>query len=385
MNTRITMAMVAARAGVHTGTISLALRNHPRLPLKTRQRLQALANEMGYQPDPALSALIAYRSQSRPSQSLPLLAYVTNWESRWGWKEHPAHLAYFEGAQRKAFELGYQLEHFWLREEGMSHRRMSQILHTRGIPGIILAAHEKETARPIDFEWSNFSAVKIDPSPCVQPLHAVTNDRRAIVALAMQRAMAAGYRRIGFVAPFWWDEGVARASSTGFLGEQLRLNPDERIPILYFPAPAEAGLQEPASDPRAPHEPLSAWLRTHRPEVIIGCGAVVKAALAALGISVPEDVALVDTSLETPDGITAGIYPNCQCVGELAADILAGLVQKHLVGIPTISTATLVEGTWHDGASLPTRDGAAPKTTQFVNRAAHPRSFPRASERKLAV
>jgi LacI family transcriptional regulator len=379
------MAMVAARAGVHTGTISLALRNHPRLPLKTRQRLQALANEMGYQRDPALSALIAYRSQSRHSQSLPLLAYVTNWESRWGWKEHREHLAYFEGAQRKATELGYQLEHFWLREEGMSHRRMSQILHTRGIPGIILAAHEKEAARPIDFEWSNFSAVRIAPAPCVQPLHAITSDQRAIVALAVQRAMAAGYHRIGFVTPFWWDEGVARATSTGFLGEQLRLHPDDRIPILYFPAPAEAGPQGSTSDQRPPHEPLSTWLRTYRPEVIIGCGAVVKAALGTLGISVPKDVALVDTNLETPDGITAGIHPNCQCVGELAADILAGLVQKNLVGIPAISTATLVEGTWHDGASLPLREGAVPGTTQFVNCTASPRSFPRARERKLAV
>src|SRR5262245_17392188 len=132
MNSRISMATVAARAGVHTTTVSLALRNHPSLPLDTRQRLQALAAEMGYERDPALNALVAYRRQSPPSKGNPPLAYVTNWESPWGWKEHPAHAAFFEGAQHKAAELGYQLEHFWLREEGRSHRQVSRVLSARG-------------------------------------------------------------------------------------------------------------------------------------------------------------------------------------------------------------------------------------------------------------
>ncbi|HET7535565.1 MAG TPA: LacI family DNA-binding transcriptional regulator [Candidatus Didemnitutus sp.] len=383
MNSRTTMAMVAARAGVHTTTVSLALRNHPSLPVETRDRLRALAAEMGYHRDPALTALVAYRRGSRPSKSNPLIAYMTNWESRWGWKEHPAHLAFFEGAQHKGAELGYRLEHFWLREAGMTHRRLSRILYARGITGIILASHEKEADGPIDFEWSHFSAVKIDSSPCSMPLHTVTNDQRTIVALAMRRVLAAGYRRVGFVMPFWWDAFVARAWSGGFLAEQQLLATSDRIPILYYSTPSSTRQQAAISDHAVSQEQLSAWLREHRPEVIVSCGPFVKAPLGELGIAIPKDVAFVDIFLEKPDGLTAGVHQNCHRVGELAVEAVAGQLQEHLAGIPTIPTATLVEGTWHDGASLPMRQG--PNTAPFVSQATGLGSPVRLARRKVAV
>lgn len=385
MNSRITMAMIAARAGVHATTVSLALRNHPSLPPATRQRLQALAAEMGYQRDPVLSALVAYRSQTRPTQGHPLLAYVTNGESRWGWKELPAHQAYFDGAQRKSAELGYRLEPFWLRDEGMSHDRMSRMLFTRGITGIILAPDEAETDGAVDFEWSRFCAVKIGSPPCARQLHRVTNDQRTIVALAMQRAMAAGYRRIGFVMPYWWDAVVARAWSAGFLGEQQLLDPTARIPILYFSSPARPGGESPFGDQAVPAGALSAWLRRHRPEVIVSCEPFVRAPLAELGVSIPADIAFVDTFLETPDGATAGVHHNCHRVGELAVEVLAGQLQRHLSGLPAIPTTTLVEGTWHDGASLPARKSEVPQTTPFLSHAPALRPPPRTLRRKVAV
>ncbi|MGK0236799.1 MAG: LacI family transcriptional regulator [Candidatus Pelagisphaera sp.] len=58
------MKDIAAKAGVHQTTVSPALGNHPSLPKKTRDRIQGLAKEMDYQPDPALSALIAYRQST---------------------------------------------------------------------------------------------------------------------------------------------------------------------------------------------------------------------------------------------------------------------------------------------------------------------------------
>lgn len=376
------MAMIAARAGVHTTTVSLALRNHPSLPPETRQRLQALATEMGYQRDPALSALVAYRNGTRPAQSLPFLAYVTNGESRWGWKEHPALRDYYEGTHRKCAELGYQLEHFWLRDRGMSPQRMSRILYARGIAGIILAPHGTAADAPVDFDWAKFSAVRIDPVPCSQQLHLVTSDHRAILALAVQRVLAAGYRRIGFVLPQWWDAQVARAWSAGFLGEQQLFDPADRIPLLTFSAPPfPAGIAS-AGTPAVPREQLAAWLRLNRPEVIVSSSLFVQAPLAELGISIPHDVALVDISLDRPDGVTAGVHQNCHRVGELAAEVVAGQLQKHLSGIPAIPTATLVGGTWHDGASLPSSVDASPRTTPFVSPASVPH---RSSRRKVAI
>jgi LacI family transcriptional regulator len=56
------------------------------------------------------------------------LAYLTHWDTEWGWKQARAHARFFDGALAKAQKQGYRLEHFWLGEPGMSHQRISDIL-----------------------------------------------------------------------------------------------------------------------------------------------------------------------------------------------------------------------------------------------------------------
>jgi LacI family transcriptional regulator len=368
------MAMVAKQAGVHTTSVSLALRNHPSLPLATRQRLCALAAQMGYHRDPALSALISYRRHSRPSQSNLTLAYVTDWDTRWGWKDLPAHQAFFAGATAKSTELGFRLEHFWLGEPGITHQRMSRILYSRGIKGLVLASHRLAYRDPINFDWARFSGVKIDFSPLNQRLHIVTNDQRTSASRAVQQARAAGYRRVGFVLDDRWDEFVDRAWSAGFLAEQKSLLPKDRIPILYFhPPPPGPNLVSAADDFGPPREVLAGWLREHRPEVIISYAPLVLPRLKELDIAVPRDIAFVEIFLQNPDGRTAGVQQNCTRVGELAVEILVGQLQQHVYGLPAIPTTTLVEGTWFDGASLPIRQPCDTAVAPFLPKPARTR------------
>ena len=58
---RVILKDIAIKAGVHVTTVSLALRNHQRIPEATRKRIRELAKKMGYQPDPLLRSLTAYR------------------------------------------------------------------------------------------------------------------------------------------------------------------------------------------------------------------------------------------------------------------------------------------------------------------------------------
>ncbi|MBE2214296.1 MAG: LacI family DNA-binding transcriptional regulator [Opitutaceae bacterium] len=355
MNRRITMADIARKAGVHVTTVSLALRNNPRLPQATRERIQALAVEMDYRPDPAIASLVAYRHAiSRPSAPQPL-AYVTGWHSQWGWKERPAHLEFFEGASARARQLGFDLQHFWLRAPEMTDKRMCQILHTRGITGLIIASYTGASGHTLDFEWAHFSAVQIDYLPSQPELHRVSNDQRGIMQLAMRRVAARGYRRIGLVLPQWWDDGVQYAWSAGYLAEQQALAGQQPIPMLRYPWPgSETGRPIPVDQvPLVPVEPLKRWLREHRPEVVFGHAPYVLPQLEQLGIAVPRDLAFVDPSLIQADGTVAGVMHNSRRVGELAVEILSGQLQHNVYGLPAYPTVTLVEGTWHEGASLP--------------------------------
>lgn len=350
MTFRVTQADIARKAGVHSTTVSMALRNHPSLPLETRQRLQALAESMGYRPDPDLRALMLYRRQMYSGRSATMLAYVTNWESKWGWKESPAHLQFYTGACAKAEQLGYGVDHFWLGEPGLSAHRMSDILTARGITGLIIASHLPAADKPLVFDWGRFSAVKIDFFPSQPELHNVTNDQTAIVRLAVRRVLAAGYRRIGLVMPTWFDDFVRQAWSAGFLVEQQRIPFEDRIPILFY----EQQLGRDANR-EVPAAAFAEWHARFKPDALISWSPFVLPRLAALGLTVPRDIGFADIFLEKCDGSTAGVRQNCQRVGEVAVEILAGQMQQHIFGLPPFPIASFVEGTWIDGATLPSR------------------------------
>lgn len=354
---RTTLADIAERAHVHVTTVSLALRNHPRLPAETRERIQALAKKMGYAPDPFLRALVAYRGKMMPRRNPPTLAYVTNWSTRWGWKKVTAHPDFFAGAESKARELGFNLDHFWLGEPGLTHSRLNSILCARGINGIIIASHMREVDVALHFDWSRFSAVKIDYFPHQPALHNVTNNQSSIVRLAIRRLIALGYRRIGYVMHRGWDHSVDHLWSAGFLCEQQTLAPEHHIPMFIFPAaePVEAWINESKAEVVAPSSTFNAWFKKHRPEVIISKASFVQPRFAELGLRVPHDVAFADVFLENFDGSTAGVRQNHATVGELAVEILAGQLQHNKYGVPEIPTTTFVEGTWFDGASCPSR------------------------------
>lgn len=340
---------------MHVTTVSLAMRNHPRLPEPTRQRIQALAQEMGYTPDPLLRALVAYRGGVIERRNTPTLAYVTNWATRWGWKNVTAHPDFYEGALAKAKELGYVLEHFWMREEGMSQERLGQILYSRGINGLIIASHGREMGDALQFKWENFSAVKIDYFPHQPALHNVTNNQCDIARLAMHKVIGAGYRRIGFVMHRGWDHAVDHLWTAGYLCEQQVLGTRERMPVHLFPEPepVDRWLNESKSEVLPEPEAFAEWFEKYRPEVIISKASFVLPLLKKMGLSVPRDVAFVDVFLDDFSGKTAGVKQNHTTVGALAVEILAGQLQHNKYGVPEIPTTTYVEGTWHNGASCP--------------------------------
>ena len=358
---RVTMSDVAVKAEVHVTTVSMAMRNHPRLPESTRSRIQALAKKMGYTPDPFLRALVAYRGRVIKRRNIPTLAYVTNWTTRWGWKKVTAHPEFYAGALAKANELGYKLDHFWMRDEGMSQERLSQILYSRGINGLIIASHGREMGDALEFDWEDFSAVKIDYFPHQPALHNVTNNQCDVARLAMQKVISAGYRRIGFVMHRGWDHAVDHLWTAGYLCEQQVLLPEERIPAHLFPQPepVERWLNESKSEVVPERKAFEAWFNKYRPEVVISKASFVLPILKRMGLRIPRDVAFVDVFLDDLAGEVAGVRQNHTTVGALAVEILAGQLQHNKYGVPEIPTTTYVEGTWHDGVSCPQRRGRA--------------------------
>jgi len=353
---RIVLSDIARAADVHVTTVSLALRNNPRIPEVTRNRIQILAKELGYQRDPFLQALVAYRYSSRPRANPPTLAYITNWSTRFGWRQVTAHPEFYESARKKALEYGFKLEHFWLREPGLTHDRLSEILHHRGITSLILASHSREGDDRLKFNWPRFHAVKIDYLPRDPEIHCVANDQFSVIRLAVQRVRKLGYRRIGFVMHRGWNHGVNRLWTAGFLCEQDSIPSKDKVPPLLFPQrePADEWMSETKLPVAISPTLFKQWYKTHRPEVIISKQSFISSAAAKLGLKIPRDVAFADIFLEDQDhGEIAGVRQNHETVGSLAVEILASQLHRNRPGIPEVPTTTQVEGTWFDGKSCP--------------------------------
>lgn len=361
MNKRITLADIAAEAGVHKTTVSMALRNHPNLPRQTIERIQQIAERMGYRPDPALSALNAYRHDRRSASSGGTLAYLTNWNSRFGWKEHSAHQLFFEGATQAAFRLGYSMDHFWLSDPELTQTRLNHILLSRGIQGLLLASWLPQHDLELDLEWDHFTGIKIDYFPSAVSLHSVTNDQLTLMQLAFQSLLDRGYQRIGLVMPDLWDSYVKNAWSIGYLAAQQTVEPETRVPMLRYGASTVYGVAD--ANLRVSAEKLQEWMVANRPDVILSYEPYVREAFAELGLTPGQNLSYADLFVERGNAGFAGVVNRCEDVGRTAVELLVGQIQRNAMGHVEYENRILVQGYWMDGPSLVPLPGVRAEST----------------------
>jgi LacI family transcriptional regulator len=337
-----TLQEVATRAGVHRTTVSLALRDHPRIPAATRQRVQAIATALGYRINPLVSALMQSRRSGRAVKHVTL-AYVTNYPTRFGWRPpHHDRPNFFPGAVDRARDFGYKLEHFWLAEEGMTPARFCDILSARGINGVIIG-RLPPGQQGLDLAWARFSCVALGLTLRTPLLHHVTENHFDAAWLAMQRCRERGYRRVGFVFSEANDSPRVGDRWLGaFLAQQQHFPASDRLP----PCPAEP----------ADEASFRAWFAAVRPDALLtNHGRPVLAWLKRMGRRVPRDVGVVDLAGDHPELECAGGYYDPAKLGALAVDMLVGLLHRNETGVPTDPHEILLSGEWRDGRTLPTR------------------------------
>ena len=70
------MAEIAAAAGVAKSTVSLALRNDPRVAPEAREHIQQVAESMGYQTNALVARLMAELRRSKKQSHVATLAMI---------------------------------------------------------------------------------------------------------------------------------------------------------------------------------------------------------------------------------------------------------------------------------------------------------------------
>ncbi|MDP0496325.1 MAG: LacI family DNA-binding transcriptional regulator [Verrucomicrobiota bacterium JB024] len=336
-NQRPTQRDIAKAVGVTQATVSLALGNHPRVSDKLRQKIQQIADSLGYRPDPYLAGLSAYKRTIREPNFQATLAWVTNFSPKNSWRAVSTFQHYYDGAQRRAAELGYQLESHDLAVSGMSSKRLEGILRSKNIPGVLLAPQQKHNTR-LELSLKHLSAVTFGYSLSAPRLHTVTSHHYRSMETIWDNLVRLGYKRPSLVIEYSNEKRADNIPSSCFFNIQRTLSKKQYVPALI----------EPSLTP----ERFLKWYKQYQPDVIISLWEMVYPWLVNVGIKVPEDVGLVLLSVREQDGIFSGIWENPSLIGARAVEFLIELIHRRESGIPSIPSYLMVEGTWLDGTTV---------------------------------
>lgn len=340
MSKRITIQQVAKAAGVHYSTVSLSLKNSPKIPLSTRERIRRLADEMGYVPDPMLSALSTYRKSHLESRFQGVLAWLDTHPDAGYWKSNRRQRNYFEGAEAKARLLGYKIQRIWMGAPNASLPGIRRQLLAQNIPGILFAP-QASSRLDLPFDISGFSAVSVGyglNSPRVTMIG--TNPFYSVLTCFTQLTQL-GYRKIGMILREDHDRIVDFQYSAAYrtcLGSFFKRSARNRL-FVYKDPPLS----------------LKDWLRLSKPDAILTMPYVnIMGLLEKEGLSVPDDVgvALLFPSNEGASPDFAGVSGNSRLIGQTAIEYLVGLINQGVRGEEVSHKRLLIDAQWMDGPSL---------------------------------
>ncbi len=331
---RPTLRTLAARLGVSPMTVSLALRRSPRVSAETRERVQRLAEQLGYRPDPFVNKLMQHLRIRRSTRlQASLCGLMDEWPEPLA-QRHRYTQRVLAGLRARAAELGYTFDILTVRDRAQA-RRVGKVLHNRGVEGLVLLPRVRRTDMGDWLDWSRFSVLSVTSSILAPAVHSVVPHHFDNTLLACQTLVEQGRRSIGLVISRAWDQRV-RHRWAGAILWQNTFGGTRPVPPFMGESP----------DLREDAPALQAWLREHRPEVVVtdevSLDSVQKARRT---LPARERPVLVRLAHDGPHE-EAGIDQRSEAIGRTALDILAGMIVHGDRGLPAQPNMTCVPGVW---------------------------------------
>lgn len=333
MDPRVTMLKLAQALDLSQSTVSRALRADPRISEATRTRVIEKAEELGYRPNPLVSALMSSRKRREGSPEAGVIALITDYHDTESWKEKDVCAQEYAGILTRAEETGFRIEEFPMADFGHDGERITRTLLARGIRGVLLG-FTRDRQRLGGLSLENFSVAGLSTYFREVPVNRANFHGFYNVTLAMDEIRSLGGRRIGLVVP----ELNNRVS--GYLWSGAALDWQRRIPEIHRCPPFVA---EPASE----EEAFRKWLGREKPDSLLVYKLPVKTWLSKLGLRVPEDLRLAylfRTRREMAEW--PGIDGNLQRVGAAAVDLVIEGLHTHRLGAPPHPKEVLIKGEW---------------------------------------
>jgi hypothetical protein len=190
------------------------------------------------------------------------------------------------------------------------------------------------------------------------PYNVVTCDFNHAMVQTWQRALDAGYRRIGVALLQEMDAVDLFDKVSAALYCQARLSPGATsIPVQHFPVECRDQLRD--------------WVGRYKPDVVIGFNDAVHWWLRSIRIFAPRDIGFVSLDTETQkdeDGhLLTGMYPDYALIGGTSVHQLDILLRTNQQGKPARPLTVYVPSVWLEGATMPVKPAVALRSKALVS------------------
>ena len=218
---RPTITDVARVAGVSKGAVSFALNGRPGVAADTRERILAVARDLGWTPSLRGRALSVSRALAvglviaRPPETLRADSFFAS---------------FIAGVEAVLAERGYALMLQVVSDEDSEHESYRRLAASGRVDGVFLTDMRVDDVRPQLLDDLNLPTVVIGPAPGHGPWSAVSIDDRPGIVAAVEHLISLGHRHIGHVAgPAGFVHGVSRREAWAAAVADAGLTPDTCI------------------------------------------------------------------------------------------------------------------------------------------------------------
>lgn len=325
---RVSLRDIAASARVCVMTVSLALRDNPRISAETRERVKRIADQLGYHPDPELSRLMNHLRTARKVRGHVGVALI-DFYPRADFDENIYNRFIREGALGRARELGFSMTAFHAADYAHNLRHLLKVVRARGIEGVVVMPSVVPISLDPAANWDGLSVVATSKSILAPRFHCVVPNQFGNMMRVLETLHAAGGQRVCAVFDELFDERTGHNFTAA-----VNWHHHERLALVVPQAlaPGEKGRR------------VADWIIQHRPNAIFAQSDAVHAALPLLRRVRPRlDFQIVSLGAHNSRGFS--YLDECAgLVGRAAVDLLAGMMYYHETGIPSHPRTTLIDG-----------------------------------------
>ena len=330
---------LARQLGLSPATVSLALRDSPRVVPATKERVRRAASRAGYRVNALVSSVLAgVRRSAHASFQGTLMAI--NYTPLADGGLIPYHQEVLAGAKRRAAELGFALTHCWLGPQILTLERFNAILAARGVQGVVVMPFP-ETLDFSALNWNGLAAVVMDHCLSAPTLTAVLPDHHLSLIHGFEHVTMLGHRRPGLVVEAARDARLHFRWSAGYGSFSRRLEPKDFVPPLLEAQITRASFLQ--------------WYDTYQPDVIFGHRQTeIIGWLNESGRRVPADTGFVHLNWTERSGPCAALDLRPAALGAAAVEGVVAQIHRNEHGVPENPKNILLPARWVDGPTLRT-------------------------------